>query len=341
MCFSSNSQSSVFAKYNNTSSVFHIILLKSHYDLNIKHMSITENTVRFLPRTKQATIILGVLIFVSISVAVSFFWLSSVASGGILFALFMALGIISCMPLPMLGYRFFALNRAYYDLDRNVLIIHWGLRTEVIPIREIQWIRPASDLVLTLPNPKLTLPGAYLGIRNIEGLGKVEYLADRLSGALLVAAPQVVYVISPEDVRGFINYYSKGVELGSLESVTAESIQPSFIIGKLWDDRIVRNLIFSGFLIGVTVLLWSVLIITSRTDVVFGYQLGKIIEPMPSIRLLLLPVVNGLVFLIDTVASAFFYRREDQKFISYLICSGSSVTGFLILIALLLVTINP
>jgi hypothetical protein len=48
-----------------------------------------------------------------------------------------------------------------------------------------------------------------------------------------------------------------------------------------------------------------------------------------------------LVFLIDVVASAFFYRREDQKFISYLISSGSSITGFLILIALFLVTINP
>ncbi len=304
-------------------------------------MPISENTVRFLPRTNQGTIILGVLIFISIAVAVSFFWLSSISSAGLLFTVYMALGVIFCLPLPMLGYRFFALNRAYYDLDRNVITIHWGLRTEVIPIREIQWIRPVSDLVLTLPNPKLTLPGAYLGIRYIDGLGKVEYLADRLNGALLVAAPQVVYVISPEDVHGFINYYSKGVELGSLESVSAESIQPSFIIGKLWDDRIVRNLIFSGFLIGVSVLLWSVLIITSRSEVVFGYQLGKIIEPVPSIRLLLLPVVNGLVFLIDTVASAFFYRREDQKFISYLICSGSSVTGFLILIALLLVTINP
>lgn len=304
-------------------------------------MPITENTIRFLPRTKQGTIILGVLIFVSISVAVSFFWLSSISNVGTLFAVYMGLGVISCLPLPMLGYRFFALNRAYYDLDRNVLTIHWGLRTEIIPIREIQWIRPTSDLVLTLPNPKLTLPGAYLGIRNIEGLGKVEYLADRLKGALLVAAPQVVYVISPEDAHGFINYYSKGVELGSLENVTAESIQPSFIIGKLWDDRIVRNLIFSGFLIGVTVLLWSVLIITSRSEVVFGYQLGNIIEPVPSIRLLLLPVVNGLVFLIDVVASAFFYRREDQKFISYMICSGSSITGFLILVALLLVTINP
>lgn len=304
-------------------------------------MQFSEKTIRFLPRTKPATFILGMLIIISIAMGISFFWLSSISNAGVLFAVYMALGVISCLPLPMLGYRFFALNRAYYDLDRNVITIHWGLRTEIIPIREIQWIHPVSDLVQSLPNPKLTLPGAYLGIRYIEGLGKVEYMADRLNGALLVAAPQVVYVISPEDVSGFINYYSKGVELGSLESVQAESIQPSFIIGKLWDDRIVRNLIFSGFLIGVVVLLWSVLIITSRSDVVFGYQLGKIIEPVPSIRLLLLPVVNGLVFLIDVVASAFFYRREDQKFISYLICLGSSVTGFLILMALLLITINP
>ena len=130
-------------------------------------MPITEITVRFLPHTKRGTIILGVLIFITIGVAVSFFWLSSISSAGLLFSVYMALGVVFCLPLPMLGYRFFALNRAYYDLDRNVLTIHWGLRTEIIPIREIQWIRPVIDLVLTLPNPKLTLPGAYLGIRYI------------------------------------------------------------------------------------------------------------------------------------------------------------------------------
>jgi len=177
-------------------------------------------------------------------------------------------------------------------------------------------------------------------MRWIDGLGKVEYLADRMDGALMVAAPKVVYVISPEEPRDFLAFYSRGVELGSLESVSAESIQPSFIIGKLWDDQIIRNLIFSGFLIGVAVAIWSILIITNRSEVILGYQGSGVLEPVPSIRLLLLPVINGLIFLVDIVASAFFYRRDDEKYISYMVCSGSSVTGILLLIALFQITIN-
>jgi hypothetical protein len=273
-------------------------------------------------------------------IAVCFFWLSSAASMGFLFAAYMALGVISCLPLPMLGYRFVSLNRAYYDLDRNVLTIHWGLRTEVIPILDIQWIRPVADLVDPLPNPKITLPGALLGFRNIDGLGKVEYLADRMQGAMIVAAPQVVYVISPEDEQGFLDFYARGVELGSLQSVKGESILPSIMIGKLWDDQIFRNLVLSGFLIGVAVVIWTILIITSRAEVVFGVQPGIETEPVPSIRLLLLPVINGLIFLVDVVGGSFFYRREDQKIIAYLVCAGSSLTGILLLAALLLITLN-
>lgn len=303
-------------------------------------MPLTEPPTRFLPHMKQGTIILALLILLTLTAAISFFWLSSATSTGVIFAVYMALGVLFCLPLPMLGYRFFALQRAYYDFDRNLLTIHWGLRTEILPIKQIQWIRPVSDLVLPLPFPRLHLPGALLGIRQIDGLGKVEYLADRMNDALLVAGPQVVYVLSPEDTRGFMAFYSRGVELGSLESVKAESIQPSFILGKIWDDQIIRNLILSGFLMGVAIVIWTVLIITNRSQVVFGsFAVGNP-ESVPSIRLLLLPVVDGLVFLVDVVAGAFFYRREDQKFISYMVASGSSLSGLLILIALLLVSVK-
>lgn len=304
-------------------------------------MMTTEQPRRYLPYRRRGAIFLGALILIILVVSSAFFWIASITSEGVLFAVYLALGVAAILPLPMLGYRFFALLRAYYDLNRDTLTIHWGLRTEILPIRDIHWIRPVADLVDPLPPPKLLLPGAMLGLRSIEGLGKVEYMADRMDGALLVASPTIVYVISPEDVSGFMAFYSRGVELGSLESISAESIQPSFIIGKLWDDRIIRNLILSGFLIGVGVALWSILIITSRSEVVFGYQAAGSVDPVPGIRLLLLPVINGLIFLVDIVTSAFFYRRDDQRIISYLVCSGSSVTGILLLLALFQITINP
>jgi len=43
------------------------------------------------------------------------------------------------------------------------LRLRWGLRAEDIPLPEIEWIRPASDLGFHLPKPFLSMPGALLG----------------------------------------------------------------------------------------------------------------------------------------------------------------------------------
>lgn len=303
-------------------------------------VQVSETPTRFLPRTNRGTIVLGSMILLTVGAAVTFFWLSSLTPTGVLFAAYTALGVVFCLPLPMLGYRLYALNRAYYDLNRNVLTIHWGLRTEILPLKEIQWIRPMSDLVSPLPKPRLYFPGAFLGFRIVEGLGKVEYLADRMDDALLVAAPESVYVLSPGDPNGFLAYYTRGIELGSLVATKAESIQPSFILGKIWDDRIIRNMILIGFLIGATIAIWTALIITSQSQVVFGAQAVSRPVPVPSIRLILLPVLDGLIFLIDVVAGAFFFRRDDQKFIAYLVVLGSSLSGIIILIVLLILTLQ-
>jgi hypothetical protein len=301
----------------------------------------SERPRRFYPTRRRGSIFLGGLLILFILLAAVFFWLSSLTPVGWMFALYLAGGIIACLPLPMLSYRFFALFRAYYDLTRNSLTIHWGLRTEILPLGIIEWYRPLEDLTSPLATPPLALPGAYIGVRNVEGLGRVEYMADSFTNGLMIAVPHSVFILSPADHGGFLSAFHHGIEMGSLETIETVSIQPSFVLGKLWDDRLARNLVIASFGLGLVVILWTIYLITSVPLVTMGsIQTGPLVEKVPSIRLLLFPVVYGFIFLIDLIGGSFFYRREDEQYAAYLLWGGGVISAVLLIISLTMTTIH-
>jgi hypothetical protein len=300
-------------------------------------MNDSEPVRRFFPTRQRGTIFLGGLLLLFIVLAVAFFWLSAITPVGWMFALYLAGGIAACFPLPMLSYRLFALYRAYYDLDRNALTIHWGLRTEILPLQGIEWYRPLEDLTAPLPTPPMPLPGAYIGVRHIEGLGRVEYMADGYENGLMIAAAETVFILSPSDPNAFLAAFHHGVEMGSLETVQAESIQPSFVLGKMWDDRLARVLVLGGFIGGVVLLLWCIFLITTVTQVTMG---AVRTEKVPAIRLLLFPVVYGFIFLIDLIGGTYFYRREDERSAAYLLWGGGVITSFLLIVSIFITTIH-
>lgn len=300
-----------------------------------------EEVKTFFPSRARGTIILGSILILFLTLAGMFFWLSAMTPVGWLFALYLAGGIISCLPLPMLSYRLTALIRAYYALDRNRLTIHWGLRTEILPLNMIEWFRPLEDLTTPLPTPPIPLPGAYIGSRMVEGLGKVEFLADSFLNGLMIATSQSIFVISPADLNEFMAAFHRWIEMGSLDEIRAESIQPSFVLGKLWDDKLARALVLASFALGTILLLWVIALITSAPSIYMGsMQTGEQAFRVPSIRLVIYPILFGFIFIMDLIGGTYFYRREDQKYAAYLMWSGGVITPLLILITLFFTTIH-
>ncbi len=295
-----------------------------------------DQPIRYKPSIRRGTLVLSGLVAVCILVAIGAFIASATTSINWLFGIYLALGIAACLPLPMLGYRLYALQTAFYEIDRSSLKVHWGLRTEQIPFTEIQWVRPADDLTAPLPKPRLALPGAYLGILQIDGLGKVEFLADGVEHMLLAAAAETVFVISPEDPRKFLASYHRSIELGSLVHMERQSLLPSFILGKIFDNSLARGLIFTNLIMVVFILVWGVLLFTTVGAIPFGQPP----VPTPSIRAILFPVVGGFVFLIDLIAGSFFFRNETQRNASYLLWGSGVLTSFLILVSMLIITVN-
>ena len=79
------------------------------------------------------------------------------------FILYLIAAIIIFLPFPFFLYRLVSLFRAKYTISRDGVSIMWGLRTEDIPVTDIEWIRQPKDLATDLPLPGAFLPGSVLG----------------------------------------------------------------------------------------------------------------------------------------------------------------------------------
>ncbi len=250
------------------------------------------------------------------------------------FLIWLLISLMYFAPAPYLAYRSYALSQAYYRLERDGLRLRWGLRSEDIPLPEIEWIRPASELAINLPLPYLRWPGAILGVRQVEGLGPVEFMASDLGTLLLVATPQQIFAISPAAPKDFLSTYRRLNELGSLIPLPAQSTYPAFVISQLWDDRAARYLLLASLVLALGLLAWVAIAIPSHPSLPLGFSAnGAAGDTGPGARLLLLVVLNGISLFADSVAGIFLYRRPDWKLLAYVLWSASITTSLLFFIA--------
>lgn len=272
-----------------------------------------EDRYSFAPPRKFGLIVLlGVILFFAIIVGICF-WQFLSTGIGFQFFLFLIISIIGILILPFFIYRLYALWGAYYTLERDGLRLHWGLRVVELPMNSIQWVYPAAqveqDLKHSIPLPVFWLPGAILGGKRWRGDMRAEYMASDVKRILFIATQDRIFGISPNDPEAFLYVYSRYIELGSIASIPARSIHPSFLIAKVWNDLPTRYLVLSGFILNLILLGWVSLIIPTKTEIVLGFLTD---EPLPSARFLLLPLVNSLFFLLDLLFGLFLYRRETS-----------------------------
>jgi len=262
-----------------------------------------------------------------------FFFRAVQDQAGLDFLLHMVIALVLWAPLPLILYRLYSLISSSYTLRRDGLRIHWGLRREDVPLNDIEWIRPANELGFRLPLPWLRWPGAFLGSRKVPELGLVEYLSADVAHMLLVATPDKVFAVSPQDTGAFMMLFRQINEMGSLTPLEAQSVYPTLLIGHVWEDRRARLLVIIGFLVGLVLLAVDAIAVT-RLDVVpwIGAEASA-----PAERLLLLPVLDGLIWLGDLVLGALLFPRGgDMPMAAYILWGTSAVTGLLLLISSLL-----
>jgi hypothetical protein len=283
-------------------------------------------------------------LLIAMLVAVSIFGLVNLskAAVGLFFVLYLLLALLAFVPIPFLGYRAYALLRADYYIDRDSLAMLWGLRIEDIPLTDIEWVRPASDLTRPLLLPYLRLPGAILGTRRHPDLGLVEYIASNPRNLILIATSKRIFAISPRNAAGLVQTFARATEMGSLTPTEAKSIYPSFIITQAWDSPIARFLWISGILLNLGLIAWVSLLIPSLTQIPFGFNpFGTPNEIVSSSQLILLPLVSGLMFVVGITAGLYFYRWDRQRPLAFIVWGSSTLCAVLFILAVLFLVSTP
>lgn len=223
------------------------------------------------------------------------------------FLLYLSPLIIAFILIPLLVYRLYSLLGAYYHLERDGMRLRWGLRIEDIPTHAVAWISPETDLERKLPKPWLRWPGSVIGQRaTAEGV-RVEFMASSSNGLVALATEKTIFVISPAQPEQFLEMFRSFMELGSLSPLPARSIHPAFLLTRVWRQRLARFLILSGVVLNLALLVWVSLVIPQRTEIYLSFSSAS--DPVPAVRLLLIPVISGFFFLADLFLGLFFFRR--------------------------------
>lgn len=261
---------------------------------------------------------------------------------GLRFTIYILVAGLSFFPLPFLFYSLYSLSRANYSLDREKLILTWGLRVEQIPIAEVEWVRMAEALASPVKLPFFHLPGALTGSRHHPDLGQIEFLASDAKSLVLVATSRRVFGISPQDTVGFMQNIQRAIEMGSLSSSVPKSVYPVFIIGLAWKSLLARYLWLLGFLLNIALLGWVTFLIPTLGNIPLGFlPTGAAGDLVPGAGLILLPVVSLTFFVTGWIAGLIFYRRPAHRPLAHIVWVSGGLSAILFLIAVMYIVTTP
>jgi hypothetical protein len=269
-------------------------------------------------------------------------WNLTFAQAGPNFAIFLVDVLLALVPLPLFLYRAYALMRADYILDRDSLELRWGLRDEDIPLTDIEWLRPATDLATPLRLPWFPLPGAVLGMRRHPDLGVVEFLAASSKNLVLVATSKRVYAISPTNAARFAQTFARTIEMGSLLPAEAKSVYPSFVFSGAWNNPLARFLWLAGLFLNAGLAVWVILTIPTVSQVSLGFaSTGGTLPPSSASQLILLPIISSFLFLVGLFAGMYFYRWETHRILALILWISSALSTLLFLAAVFFIVSTP
>ena len=283
----------------------------------------------------------GILILIFTAAGALSLWQMVYTSIGLLLILYLLASMLALGLIPLLAYRIYALLTAAYSLEREGIHLRWGLRVEDIPIDQILWIHEASEINTPLPLPWLHWPGSLLGSRHVKGVGEVEFLASSTAGLILIGTTARAYAISPSNPPQFLHTASQVMEMGSLAPIVGRSVYPTILMRRVWASRLARLLLICGVFFSLILLIGVALVAPSRSQIFLGFGPdGSVGDAAPASRLLLLPILNTLFFLIDFFLGLFLFRREESQPLSFLLWGVGALLPVLFLLGVLFVVLN-
>ncbi len=259
---------------------------------------------------------------------------STTVEGGLAIGL-VVIGILLLVPLGLIIYRIFTIITTVYTLNRDFLEVKWGLRRDLIPMREIDWVHQSSDFETPLLVGLSTILGSYYGEIDIKGLGKTLFVATSPDQMILIKLSQAYLVISPSEPQDFTQTYKQLAQLGSLQLVQPQSENLRMLWQRVIDDKLAKRFLTGGAISLGLLIIISVLFVTLHPQVVWVS-----LEVVPSTHLLLLAMLGLLFTLFDTLLGLFLYLQERAgRDVVYLIWLWSILVNLVLTAAVIFISI--
>ena len=248
-----------------------------------------------------------------------------------LFLLLIAM-LIFAVPLVFLLYRLYSLLFSYYRLERDGLHIQWGLRTEVIPLNAIEWIRSPMEMTEDVPWSVLPMPGAYLGTVEVSEHLSYEFLASDMGKMLFLGTSRYIYAISPNDPAGFMAGFERILQMGALTNVNWTTTRPGNWLLEAWRNKTGRiSAILSLLFLLLLYILAGIRFNESNIEMSEN-SVGNLL----TIRSLSLPIFATIIWLIGTLIGLWIFQQKSCRRIAELIWGAAAAAVFQFLIAGLL-----
>lgn len=292
------------------------------------------DSLLFHPPHRGGMIFQVVAILILLAMGILGFWQAAQAPIGLHFLLYLVPILLAFIFVPLVGYRAYALWRASYLLERDGIYLRWGLREEIIPMDVVSWVRSSQELDTPIPRPWFRWPGAVLGVRRFPDGTRVEFMAAQAKQFILIAASDQIFAITPANPDEFMLSYQRFAELGSLTPLTAHSVYPANLLRLVWAAPPARYLLLAGLVISISLLVVVSLVIPSNLTISLGFDPdGLPTEPVSSVFLLLLPLLDSIYYFTSSLFGLYLFRTEERRALAYLLWGSGVFTGLLFLMS--------
>lgn len=225
--------------------------------------------------------------------------------------------------LGLIGYWLHGLAHSEYFLDRNALVIRWGLTEQIIPTSQIERVLTGDEIEERIRFYGGIWPSHCVGYGDVPGVGPALFYATvPPRDQIYIVTPGLTYGISPADREGFLESLHRRLQMGPTQIVEQSSKRPGFLNWPIWQDWLGLSLLAAGFLallvlIGLLCLKFPTL---PRLVPLHFDAAGNPDRLGPRGQIFIIPLIGLLALLLNGALGGLVYRHE--RVASYLLWGG-------------------
>lgn len=283
-----------------------------------------------LPTRRTITHLFALCLFL-VGISAGLFLVTNTLSNPGFRILMRIVALLFLIPFLLLIVQIVRVLRSSYRIDREGLTIRWGFQKMVIPMQEIEWIRPVDQMGYDIPLPAFARFGLFYGKTHLPDLGEILFFATQQQDAFLVGTTQEVIFLSPQDAGAFQKGLQESVYLGSITPRERKSIRvDSPFLTIRTNLRLYLPVIISFLLTFGLFVLYGFTVNTRE-----AIQIGPVLFESTG-NLIIIPILAMLVNILDGFLTPFLFKQENLRPYAFLTAYSGLLMTMLLVISILI-----